>query len=634
VHRPSHLDYIGLKRFDAQGAVCGEQRLLGLYTSTAYQSNPRTIPLVRRKIERVMTRSGLAPKSHAGKGLLNILETYPRDELFQIGEGDLLQTAMGILHLQERQRVRLFVRRDPFGRFLSCLVYVPRDRYTTELRERIQSILRDAFNGESVDFTVLLSESVLARIHFIVYTRPEALADYDTLEIERKIAKAVRSWRDDLAQALKDAHGEKIGKELLQRYLRAFPAAYREDVDIDSTVLDLDRIEAAIEKGKLQMHLYRQPGAQDRMLQFKLFQPQTPLPLSSVIPMLENMDVMVLSESPYHIRPRGTHSVWIHDFGIEHRETDALDLERIRPLFQEAFDQIWHGRMENDGFNRLILRARLNWRDVLLLRACCKYLLQTRIPFSQTYMEEALANNPNIARLLVEHFHARFDPALQDHGATRSSTLAADIEEAFDSVASLDEDRILRRFFGLIQAILRTNYFQRDDEGKPKEHLALKLAPSLMPELPLPRPMFEIFVYSARVEGVHMRGGKVARGGLRWSDRREDFRTEVLGLMKAQMVKNAVIVPVGAKGGFIVKQAPETGDGQALQTEGISCYQTFIQGLLDLTDNRVGDRIVPPGSRRTLRRKRSLPGSRRRQRHSDVFRHRQRYFPGVQVLVR
>ena len=593
VHRPAYLDYIGIKRYGAKGEVTGERRLLGLYTSSAYFSNPKAIPLLRRKVEHIIGRSGFPPDSHSGKALLFILETYPRDELIQASEDELFETAIGILHLAERQRVRLFVRRDLNSRFLSCLVFVPRDRYNTELREQMQTIFRAAFNAEEVEFSISLSESLLARVHFVVHPKPGGLPDYDVREIEAQLIEAARTWEDRLQEALIEAHGEEVGNDLFRRYRDAFPAAYREDFTVRNAVYDIERIEAALKGQRLEMSLSWPIEVAENLLKFKLYHPGASIPLSTVLPMLENMGVSVIDDRPYAIGPSGASPVWLHDFGLRHSEKSDLNADAFRVVFfQDAFAQVWSRAVENDGFNRLVLRANLSARAIQVLRAYSKYLRQIGLAFSQSYMEEALANNPAVARLLIDLFQARFDPKREKRAAAAASILAARIEEALEGVQSLDEDRILRAFFTLLQATVRTNYFQRDGTGMLRPYLAMKLDPSLIPQLPKPRPMAEIFVYSARIEGVHLRGGKVARGGIRWSDRREDYRTEILGLMKAQMVKNAVIVPVGAKGGFIVKRP--AADREGLRKEGIACYQTFIRGLLDLTDNRVGDSIVPP----------------------------------------
>ncbi|MGH8657600.1 MAG: NAD-glutamate dehydrogenase [Gammaproteobacteria bacterium] len=594
VHRSTYLDYVGIKRFDPKGRVIGERRFLGLYTSAAYHSNPRQIPVIGRKIERVLQRSGSPPESHAGRALLNILETYPRDELFQIGEDELLEIAMGILHLQERQRVRLFVRRDPFERFYSCLIYIPRDHYNTDLRDRMQAILLASFEGDSVDFTVSLSESVLARLNFVVRTQPGRVIPPEVKILEERIANAVRPWQDELAQGLIQSHGEEAGKDLFTCYRQAFPSGYRDAYDVHEAIEDIALVARALEQRHLQLRLYRPMRSSPGALGFKLYQVGTPVPLSSVIPMLENMDVMVLSENPFQITPEGYDSAWVQDFRLLHQEPDGIEVDKIKDIFEQCFAQVWEGRVENDGLNRLVLHVGLGWRDVMLLRACCRYLKQTEIPFSQGYMEQVLYDNPAITRESVALFHSRFDPDRRRHAATESCALVAQIEDALEGVASLDADRILRRFLALILAMLRTNYFQKNTVGLPEDYLCFKLSPALLPELPLPRPMFEIFVYAARFEGIHLRGGLVARGGIRWSDRREDFRREILGLMKAQMVKNAVIVPVGAKGGFVLKGAAAGGGAKELRLEAEDCYRDFIQGLLDVTDNRLGERIIPP----------------------------------------
>ena len=592
VHRPGYLDYIGVKRFDAKGRVVGEQRFLGLYTSTAYNSNPADIPLLRRKVKKVMARAGFDPQSHMGKALVTILEQYPRDELFQISEDELFDHAIGILRLGERQRTRLFVRRDIYGRFLSCLSYVPRENFNTELRQRIQRILMEAFNGISSEFTTQLSESVLARILITVRTKPGSIPDYDVREIEKRIANTVRRWHDHLHDALVARFGEERGNQMHRRFGSAFPAGYREDCPVADAVGDAAIMDALGPQRKLAMNLYARDIGAAAPLRLKVFHSGEPVPLSSSLPMLEYMGVKVLEQLNYKIEPDAAPPVYLHDFGMSYGKDIALDVNRVKGAFEEAFARVWRGEIENDDFNRLVLRARLTWREITVLRAYCKYLRQTGFTFSQAYMEQALAANPGVANKLVELFLTRFDPAKTIEAAVKVPALTAEIEKALDSVANLDEDRILRRFLVVIQATLRTNYFQNGADGAPKSYVSFKFSPALVPGLPEPRPMFEIFVYSPRVEGVHLRGGKVARGGMRWSDRMEDFRTEVLGLMKAQMVKNTVIVPVGSKGGFVVKQPP--GEREALMKEGIACYQTFLRGLLDLTDNLVAGKVVPP----------------------------------------
>ncbi len=592
VHRPAYLDYLGVKRFDDAGAVLAERRFLGLYTSTAYRASPWEIPLLRQKVQRVLDRSGFVPASHDYKALVEILATYPRDELFQIAEDELYEIALGILHLGERRRVRLFVRRDTFGRFLSCLVYLPLERYNTQVRSRIQQILQDAFGGVSVDYTARVSESVLARLHLIIYTPPGAARDYDVAEIEARLVEATRSWSDGLHDALIEQLGEERGAALARRYGDAFPAAYRDDFTPAAAVADIQRIESLDPEGDLDLSLYVPLASPADHLAFKLLRSGQPIVLSDVLPLLENMGVKVTDERPFEVKPLEGDPVWIYDFGLDYGEEGEFETERVREIFQDTFAQAWRGNVENDGFNRLVLGAGLTWREIALLRAISKYLRQAGTTFSQAYMEESLAENASLARRLSELFRLRFDPAPGPDAEAKAHALVQEIEDGLDEVTSLDEDRILRSFLRVIQAMLRTNYFQRGPDG-PKPYLSFKLDPARIPDLPAPRPLFEIFVYSPRMEGVHLRAGRVARGGIRWSDRREDFRTEILGLMKAQTVKNAVIVPSGAKGGFVVKRP--LADRDALREEVVACYQTLVRGLLDLTDTLApGGEVVPP----------------------------------------
>jgi glutamate dehydrogenase len=592
VHRPAYLDYVGVKRFDDAGAVCAERRFLGLYTHTAYSASPWEIPVLRRKVQRVLDRSGLVPGSHDHKALVEILETYPRDELFQITEDELHEIALGILHLGERRRVRIFVRRDVFGRFFSCLVYLPLERYNTETRRRIQEILQDAFGGASVDFAARVSESVLVRLHVVVYTVPGATREYDVAAIEARLLEATRTWVDDLHDALFEQLGEGRAATLHRRYRDAFPAAYRDDFTARAAVADIRRIERLDPEGDLDLSLYLPLESEVGHLAFKLLRSGAPILLSDVLPALENMGVKVTDERPFEVRPLDGHPVWIYDFGLDYGEEVEFGTDRVRQVFQDTFAQVWSGAAENDGFNRLALGAGLTWSEIALLRAISKFLRQAGSTFSQAYMEETLAWNPALARLLVELFQLRFEPQRRLDADQKVSELVREIEAALDAVVSLDQDRILRSFLQVIQAMLRTNYFQRDAEGRPKPYLAFKLDSPRLPDLPAPRPMFEIFVYSPRTEGVHLRSGKVARGGIRWSDRREDFRTEILGLMKAQTVKNAVIVPTGAKGGFVLKRPPA--DREALRDEVVECYRILVRGLLDLTDTLAGREVVPP----------------------------------------
>ena len=591
VHKPNFLDYVGVKTLSPEGDVVGERRFLGLMASAAYRQSPRDIPVLRRKVQAVLDRAGHPLDGYDGRMLLNILETYPREELFQIDAEQLFEAATAILDIQDRQRLRLLVRRDVFGRFMSCLVFLPRDRLTTALRTRIQAILLAAFSGVRAQYATQVSESVLARLHITVHTEPGTVPQYDVAEIEARLVSAMRSWNDDLYDALVDQSGEERGVGLHARYADAFPAAYQHDTSAAAAVVDIGRVEGLGGDDDLAMHLYRPLEAAPGTLRFKLFRHGQSVTLSDVLPLLENMGVHVVDERSYEVRPTGGEPVWIYDFGLRHEQTH-LDVDRVRERFQEAFAMVWRGELENDGLNRLVLRAGMRGPEVAVVRAYAKYLRQVGAAFALDYTVATLAGNPELARRLFELFQVRLDP---DHAGDRdldAKHVLHDVEAGLGAVTSLNEDRILRALVRVVEATLRTNYFQAGPDGAAKPWLAVKLASGRIPDLPLPRPAFEIFVYSPRVEGVHLRGGAVARGGLRWSDRPEDFRTEVLGLMKAQTVKNAVIVPVGAKGGFVVKVPPT--DRHALAAEVVACYSTFIRGLLDVTDNLVAGRVVPP----------------------------------------
>jgi glutamate dehydrogenase len=633
VHRSGHMDYIGVLEFGADGMPTVEHRFLGLFASGAYTRRPWEIPLVREKYEAVMARSGLRKDSHSFKTLRNILETLPREELFQASEEEVFATATGIMHLQGRARSRLFVRRDKYGRFYSCLVFIPRDRFNTDVRERIEALLKRAFHGERVDSSIQIGESALARVHMIIRPKPGDKAQYDVAELEAKIGQIVRNWHDELREILVRKHGEDKGTRLANRYGKALPTGYIEEITAHVAASDVEAAASLKNADDIRLSLYRVRGENDN-LRFKLFRYGTPITLTEVLPMLENMGLKILSEHPYEMH-LGDATVVIQDFEVQPAARFDFDIEQIKETFQTSFERIWRGQTESDGFNRLILNANLDWRQVAMLRGLCKYLLQTGVPFSQVYMEETLNRYPLIAALLVELFEAKFDPARENltkpqldvqrkrvqkeletllhesmdkhHGVIVDAVIKARsepreaqykaiieaIKVVLDQVGSLDEDRILRSYLSLIGAMLRTSYFQTPG-GKHREYIAFKFDPQRVPDLPKPRPFREIFVYAPRIEGVHLRFGPVARGGLRWSDRREDFRTEVLGLVKAQMVKNTVIVPVGSKGGFFVKRPPVGGDRDAQLAEGVACYRLFINGLLDITDNLIEGKVVHP----------------------------------------
>jgi glutamate dehydrogenase len=593
VHRSGYLDYIGVKTFDPAGEVIGERRFLGLFASSAYTDSVRRIPVVSRKVDEVLRLAGFSIDSHSGKDLMQLLETYPRDELFEISVDELYEVAVAVLHLQERRRTRLFMRTDEYDRYVSCLVYLPRDRYTTKVRLRMEAILRAAFQGVACDYTARVSESVLARLHFVVRVAPgTTVRPVDHDELEARLVEAARSWDEDLAEALRIEVGEEEAARLLRTWGQGFPEAYKEDYPARVAVADLRRVEELDPDSEdaIGMTLYEPVAAAGQMHRFKLYRSR-PLSLSAVLPYLSNLGVEVVDEWPHQLRRSDGTEMYIYDFGL--RYSSALDQpDRAREGFCEAFAAAWHGNAESDGLDRLVLLGGLGWRQVVILRAYAKYLRQTGTTFSNDYIERCLVANVGLTRRLVRLFEARFDPDVTQDRHELTSRLVSDVRSELDRVASLDHDRILRAFLGLILATLRTNFFQLadpdgDPDGDPKPYVAFKFDPALVPDLPAPRPAYEIFVYSPKVEGVHLRFGKVARGGLRWSDRREDFRTEILGLVKAQTVKNAVIVPTGAKGGFVAKQLPDPSGREAWLAEGVASYCTFISGLLDLTDNLV-----------------------------------------------
>lgn len=594
VNRGSHYDTLTIKHYDESGAITGMTRFVGLFTSTAYHTSPMRIPVLRQKVASVLKKSGFGARSHDGKALLHVLETFPRDELFQINIEELLDIAMGVLQLQERQRVRLFVHKDPYNRYVLCMVYVPRDIYNTELRLKMQHILLREFKGLGINFKPNFSKSSLCRIDYVVATNPLVTSETPQLKrIEQMLISAARDWSDDLRATLIESHGERQGLLMFNRYARAFPAGYREAFMPRVAVNDIRHIEECLRNNILSMCFYRLLEEADNRIRFKLFQRGKGLALTDVLPILENMGLRVIEERPYEIRlPEG--GVWISDFGMQVGQ-GMVSLDAVSQRFQEAFAQVWIGQCENDNFNQLVIKAGLSWREIVLLRALAKYLLQLGFLYSLNHIADTLGEYETIAKAIVDLFFIRFDPVLAiENREQAAADVIKQIEEMLNLVSNLDQDRIIRRYLELVCAILRTNYFQPDQAGGAKPYISFKINTSRLPEVPKPIPMFEIFVYSTRVEGVHLRGAKVARGGIRWSDRKEDYRTEILGLVKAQQVKNAVIVPLGAKGGFICKRPPVEGGREAMLEEGIACYKMFISGLLDITDNIENDKIIAP----------------------------------------
>ena len=595
VHRHSYLDYIGIKIFDAKGNAVGEKRFIGLFTSVAYSESPRNIPLLRLKVQRVLESADVDPSGHRGKALMHILDTFPRDELFHSTVPDLVRTSIGILNLQDRKRVKFFVRRDAFRRFLSCIVYVPREKYTTAIRQRVEEILLEEFEGLSVDSSVQIVDSPLARMHTIVRTGTESKPRISIRRIEKRIEEAVINWRDHLKEELIDRFGQDEGFALYREYGESFPQAYEGETEPRIACLDVKRIDGILRDEHDEFLLLHQPeGCDPDKMHFRTFRKDEPLILSGVLPLLEDMGTDVYTERPYQVRLRNGDLFWIQDFQLYFEHAPNIDIDATAARFQEGFRQALQGEVESDNFNELILTAGLDARQASLVRCYAKYILQLGIPFSQSSMGKVLVAHSDLARALVRQFELQFDPALTKKQREEDlKRCTAMIARGISRARSLNEDRVLSAFAGTIAATLRTNYFLVDEDGAPKPYISIKIDPEKIPEAPLPKPRYEIFVYSPRVEGVHLRGGDIARGGLRWSDRREDFRTEVLGLMKAQVVKNTVIVPTGAKGGFFPKQLPD-GDREAIMAEGIACYRLFISGLLDVTDNIVDDKVVPP----------------------------------------
>jgi glutamate dehydrogenase len=594
VHRPAFLDYVGVKVYDKKGNAIGERRFIGLLTSVAYNESPRNIPLLRHKVQKVFERARVDQLGHRGKALSNIIENYPREELFQSSVQDLTRTTIGILNLQDRKRVKFFVRRDTFRRFFSCLVFVPREKYTTVVRNRIEALLKDAFDGISVDSAVQISESALARVQIIVRTPEGARPRISIHDIEDRIAELVITWSDRLKHQLIEQFGADEGHRLNKAYSNIFPAGYQADTLPVEACSDILRVDTMLNDNVARtVDLYISKRTNAGHVFFTTYGLDEPIGLSEALPVLENMGVKVFSERPYEVSLTSDRTFWIQDFHLVNEGDRSVDIEAVDRRFEDCFLAVLCGEAENDGLNRLVFYAGLDWRQTTLLRCYAKHILQLGLPFSQAYLEDVLVAHSKLVPLLVEQFELQFDPTIGKSRRSRElKRVSAAVARGVARAKNVNEDRILTAFAGGISATLRTNYFLTEDD-KPKSCISIKLDPAQLPEIPLPKPKYEVFVYSPEVEGVHLRGGDIARGGLRWSDRREDFRTEVLGLMKAQVVKNTVIVPTGAKGGFFPKRAP-TGDRDAIMQNGIHCYKTFIRALLDLTDNVIDGQVVTP----------------------------------------
>jgi glutamate dehydrogenase len=588
VHRRVQIDYVGVKLFDAKGALIGELRLAGLFTSTAYTYSARAIPYLRRKLETVLHRAGFDPDSHSGKALVNIIEQYPRDELFQIDDDQLLHFAEKLLQLEERPRIRVLARHDKFDRFVSLLVFIPRERYTSGTRAKIGEMLAKIYEGRVANWNSSYPEGPLARLHFIIAKSDKSVVEPSQTKLEHEVAQIVRTWEDELLTEIAKAYKDGEAKRLRARYHYAFPPAYQDNYSPHAAVRDIRVIEKLNKLNPLAIDFYRFDEAQGDELGLKVYSRGAPLPLSRRVPVLEAMGFSVIAETSVEITPGGSEEdlVVMHDLRLSTLSGKAYDFEAADARIEDAFLAIWQERADNDGYNALVLLSGLQWREVACIRAMSRYLRQVRIPYSQDYMWATLGKNPQIAADLFALFATRFDPALKLSDKARDAKLnglADNIETALQNVSSLDEDRIIRRFRNLVCSMLRTNFYQRDENGEIRPTITFKLDSRKCDGLPDPRPMFEIFVFSPRVEGIHLRFGKIARGGIRWSDRQQDYRTEILGLVKAQQIKNAVIVPVGAKGGFVPKKLPD-GPREAVQEEGISAYKLFIASLLQITD--------------------------------------------------
>ncbi len=598
-HRRAFMDYVAVKNYSADGAAIGEDLFVGLFTAEAYNRPVADIPLMRSKIDNVLERTAFTPGGHNEKALINILEGYPRDELFQVDVDTLTETCLGILRLFKRPRVKLFLRRDRFDRFISALVYVPRDRFNSDIRERTGRLLAGTFEGRIMSFSPSFGDASLVRIHFIIGINPGAPEGPGLTELTRAVREICRTWSDGLLDAMRDAHDGTAPEALFEKYENAFGAGYREATPPAEALEDIAALER-LAGAPIVVRAYRDANDSDATVRLKIYKRGAPMALSKLIPTIEYLGLGVLQEASHQVTPFGgadSDMLWVHDFYTEHGRGEQIALSDVKQEFEETILAVLEGRTEDDGFNELVLTAGVNWREAWLLRAAARHHMQGGFAYSQTYIEEALSKNATLARLLIAVFHARFNPdgpKDADKRMADAKRAKKEVIDALNNVASLDEDRIIRRFLNLFGAITRTNYYQRDEAGAPKTYISFKVDSGKIAELPEPKPYREIFVSGPRVDGVHLRFGPIARGGLRWSDRREDFRTEVLGLVKAQRVKNAVIVPNGSKGGFYPKQLPAGGDRNAVYEEGREAYKIFIRGLLDLTDNIVQGEIKTP----------------------------------------
>jgi len=605
VHRRTTADYVGVRRYNERGEVIGEVRFVGLFTSESFTEPTRNIPVLRRKAEWVMKQAGFTPGGHNAKTLRKIIESYPREELWQMSREELAEITRGVLHLLDRPRARVFLRRDRFNRFATALAYIPKERFNTDVRERVGEAIARAYGGQVESFQPQLGEGQLARVLFVIGEIDKARPSPDPLALDAEIAALTRTWDDRYSDALmrSDLFDAAAREEAADRFQNAFTAAYRERYPVEEALVDTAQILDAGDNIAIRARAYRLPGDVPNIMRCKFYARGDVLALSATVPILENMGLFVDSELNFelHLKEGRLHPaqrIFVHDIETRSADGKPIDLERAGRNFEDAFAAIWTGQAENDGFNRLILALPCTWREAALIRALARFRQQTGLDPSQTIQEQALAGNPKLAALILALFKTRFDPNLPESPETRrirSGKLEFMIESALNEVVSLDDDRALRRIARLVTAIRRTNYYQPGVDGAPKPYMSFKIDSSAVADLPAPKPYREIWVASPQVEGVHLRFGPVARGGLRWSDRRDDFRTEVLDLVKAQQVKNAIIVPVGAKGGFYPKRLPPRG-APGYQEAGVEAYKTFLRGLLDITDNIVDGETKAPNA--------------------------------------
>lgn len=596
IHRDVYADYLVIKRFNSGGEPVGEVRFLGLYTSQFYSYSSRRIPILRKKVHWVMKNSGFDPQSHDGKALLAILDFHPRDELFRVSRESLTDTAIGIWQIYERRSIRVFMHPDPFARFVSCIVFIPREAFNKDIRDRIQSTIGERIGAsESEVSTQFLTESVLVRIYLVYHICGFKDQMVNTLELEAIVKEITRNWSEDFTQAAVSAFDESAGLILAKRYQYAFPAAYRDLYQPAQALQHIKLFDVLENENQLAVDFQQQQTPENDYLRLKLFHRQQPLELSTMVPMIENLGFKVVMEHPYLIQAKGEIAVWMQEFYLLCSLEVNVDIAAVQNNFVDALSNIWCGTAENDSFNRLIVGAGLDWRSIAILRLYARYLKQLGISFSQEFFADTLSRYPDITGNLIALFRNYFDPRnTADYRRNRCAEVIDNVQQSLESVNNINEDSLIRGYLEVIQATLRTNFFQNSDNGDPKPYMSVKLDTRKISLAPKPRPNYEIFVYSQRVEGVHLRGDKVARGGLRWSDRIEDYRTEILGLLKAQQVKNAVIVPSGAKGGFVAKQASMATDSASVLAEGIACYRLYIQALMDITDNLINGQIVAP----------------------------------------